>query len=177
MGYNPSETKVDNLPVVNISFEEVKKFLKKLNEKTNYQFNYRLPTEAEWEFAARGGNKSRNYKYSGSNKLDDVAWYYINSHSQIRPVGLKAPNELGIYDMSGNVWEFCSDYYDGNYYRYAPSNDPKGPMNGQGKVIRGGSYDTSYDGCTVDYRSFINVNQKFDDLGFRIVSEKQPRLN
>ena len=100
----------------------------------------RLPTEAEWEYAARGGIKSNGYKYSGSNNCGDVAWYYNNSGSKTHPVGQKMPNELGIYDMSGNVWEWCSDWYYSNYYSKSPNSNPKGPTSGTYRVWRGGSW-------------------------------------
>lgn len=96
-----------------------------MNELTGKQF--RLPTKAEWEFAARGGNSSQGYKYSGSNNIDDVVWYESNSNSNTHEVGTKAPNELGLYDMSGNVFEWCQDWYDRNYYSSSPSKNPKGP--------------------------------------------------
>ena len=109
MGNNPSYYKGDNLPVERVSWYDVQEFLEKLNEKTG--LNYRLPTLAESEYAARGGNKSRGYKYSGSDNVDDVAWYHNNSGARTHQVGTKQPNELGIYDMSGNVWEWCQDLY------------------------------------------------------------------
>ena len=109
MGNNPSEFKGDNLPVEQVSWKDCQKFLSKLNRITGKMF--RLPTEAEWEYAARGGNKSRGYQYSGSNNLLDVAWYDDNSGRKTHAVGTKQPNELGIYDMSGNVCEWCQDWY------------------------------------------------------------------
>ena len=112
MGSNPSKWKGDNLPVEKVSWDDVQTFIKKLNAKTG--LNYRLPTEAEWEYAARGGNKSNGYKYSGSNDIGSVAWYASNSGSKTHSVGQKKPNELGIYDMTGNVWEWCNDWY-GDY--------------------------------------------------------------
>lgn len=123
MGSNPSEFKGDNLPVEQVSWDDCQEFIRKLNSLTGQHF--RLPTEAEWEFACRGGNNSCGYKYSGSNDIDNVAWYFDNSGHKTHPVGTKAQNELGIYDMSGNVWEWCSDWY-GNYSSGAQTN-PKGP--------------------------------------------------
>ena len=109
MGNNPSHFKGANRPVEKVSWDDCQVFIRKLNEKTNRKF--RLPTEAEWEFAARGGNKGKNYKYAGSNIIDNVAWYHENSGNETHPVAQKQPNELGIYDMSGNVWEWCQDRY------------------------------------------------------------------
>jgi formylglycine-generating enzyme required for sulfatase activity len=126
MGYNPSNYEGDNLPVECVSWDEVQEFIQILNEKSGKQ--YRLPTEAEWEFAARGGISSRGYKYSDSNNADNVAW--LSSH----PIGTKQSNELGIYDMSGNVGEWCSDLW-GNYYSVAQTN-PKGPLSGSERVYR-----------------------------------------
>ena len=135
MGKNRSRFKGDNLPVENVSWNDCQKFIKKLNSLTGLQF--RLPTEAEWEYAARGGNKSKGYKYSGSNDIGSVAWYTSNA-SGTKPVATKAPNELGLYDMSGNVWEWCSDWY-GSYSSDSQTN-PKGPSSGFGRVNRGGSW-------------------------------------
>jgi len=152
MGYNPSNTKGDNLPVTNVSWDDAQEFIRRLNDSTGKQ--YRLPTEAEWEYAARGGKKGigNNYKYSGSNNVDDVAWYNGNS-SQIQPVGKKAPNELGLYDMSGNVWEWCNDSYDANYYSVSPQNNPQGPNTESDRVCRGGAWhNTETDGFCRVYR-------------------------
>ena len=109
MGNNPSRFKGDNLPVENVSWNDCQEFIRKLKQKTGK--NFRLPTEAEWEYAARGGKKSNGYKYSGSNNIGSVAWYDDNSSNQIHAVKGKRLNELGLYDMSGNVWEWCSDWY------------------------------------------------------------------
>lgn len=129
----------DNYPAYNISYEDVQLFITKLNSLTGE--NFRMPTEAEWEFAARGGNKSKGYTYSGSNTLGDVAWYTDNSSSKTHAVKTKAANELDIYDMSGNVWEWCSDWY----YPYSSSaqTDPTGPTTGTTRVLRGGSWDNN----------------------------------
>jgi formylglycine-generating enzyme required for sulfatase activity len=158
MGDNPSYFKGDNLPVETVAWYDAVEFCNKLSEMAglqkcysgsnitcNFKANgYRLPTEAEWEYAARGGNQSKCYKYSGSSNVDDVAWYSFNSGSKTQPVGVKNPNELGIYDMSGNVWEWCSDWYDSNYYKNSPSNNPTGPSSGPFRVVRGGSWGDSY---------------------------------
>ena len=134
MGSNPSKFKGDNLPVEQVSWNDCQTFINRLNSYTGR--NFRLPTEAEWEFAARGGNYSRHYKYSGSNYISDVAWYCDNSGNRTHPVGTKQANELGLYDMSGNVWEWCSDWY-GSYSSYS-QNDPTGPNSGSERVMRGG---------------------------------------
>jgi len=136
MGYNPSYFKGDNLPVEDVSWDDCQEFIIKLNEKTGKKF--RLPTEAEWEFAARGGNKSKHTPYSGSSNIDAVAWYDGNSDSKTHPVATKQANELGIYDMSGNVWEWCSDWF-GNYSSSAQTN-PTGANSGTIRVLRGGGW-------------------------------------
>ena len=136
MGSNPSFFKGDNLPVEYVSWNDCQTFINRLNSYTGR--NFRLPTEAEWEFAARGGNYSRHYKYSGSNYISDVGWYDDNSGNRTHPVGTKQANELGLYDMSGNVWEWCSDWY-GSYSFYS-QNDPTGPNSGSYRVNRGGGW-------------------------------------
>ena len=125
----------DDLPKYNVSWDDCQEFIRKLNSLTGQHF--RLPTEAEWEFACRGGNNSRGYKYSGSNYIDNVAWCGDNSGDKAHPVATKSPNELGIYDMSGNLWEWCSDWYGG--YSSGAQTNPKGPYDGSNRVIRGGS--------------------------------------
>ena len=169
MGSNPSYFKGDNLPVENVSWHEAQRFIRKLNQQTGQ--NFRLPTEAEWEYAARGGNKSRGYKYSGSNSINDVAWYNNTTNdSGTKPVGTKAPNEIGIYDMSGNVWEWCSDWY-GNYSSGGQTN-PTGPSAGSYRVLRGGSwyYDAKY--CRVSLRNNYRPESKYYNLGFRLAAGK-----
>ena len=135
MGNNPSNWKGDNLPVEQVSWDDCQTFIRKLNALTGK--NFRLPTEAEWEFAARGGNNSRGYKYAGSNIIGDVAWYGDNSGSKTHVVGTKSPNELGIYDMSGNVWEWCQDWK--GSYSSASQTNPTGASSGSYRVLRGGS--------------------------------------
>ena len=144
MGNNPSFFKGSNNPVECVSYNNCKDFINKLNTLLAGQLpagrKFRLPTEAEWEFAARGGNKGKNnnYKYSGSNSIDAVAWYRDNSNKQTHPVKQKQPNELGIYDMTGNVWEWCNDWYE-NYPTVSRTN-PQGPSSGSYRVLRGGSW-------------------------------------
>ena len=166
MGNNPSNFKGDNLPVEQVSWNDCQEFVRKLNRLTGK--NFRLPTEAEWEYAARGGNKSCGYKYSGGNNLGEVAWYYDNSGSTTHPVATKSPNELGLYDMSGNVWEWCQDWY-GDYSSSTQTN-PTGPYNGSYRVYRGGSWGNNAWSCRVSGRlSDINPDYRFYHLGFRLV--------
>ena len=136
MGSNPSRFKGGKRPVERVKWEEIQDFIYQLNVLTGK--NFRLPTEAEWEFAARGGNRSKDYKYSGSNEFDEVAWYCYNSGDATHDVGQKEPNELGLYDMSGNVYEYCQDWY-GDYIRNSMLN-PKGPSSGKYHVVRGGCW-------------------------------------
>ena len=165
MGNNPSYFKGDNLPVEQVSWNDVQEFIRKLNQLTGK--SYRLPTEAEWEYAARGGSNSRGYKYSGSDNVGSVAWYYENSGSTTHPVGSKSPNELGIYDMSGNVWEWCQDWY-GDYSSSSQRN-PKGPASGSNRVGRSGGWCNGAGSCRVSYRLNLSPVNRYDFLGFRLV--------
>ena len=164
-GSNPSYFKGDNLPVEQVSWNDCQTFINRLNSYTGR--NFRLPTEAEWEFAARGGNYSRHYKYSGSNYISDVAWYNDNSGNRTHPVGTKQANELGLYDMIGNVYEWCSDWY-GSYSSYSQT-DPTGPSSGSCRVHRGGSWRTFDRYCRSVIRNYIAPDIRYDNLGFRIV--------
>ena len=164
MGKNPSWFKGDNLPVEYVSYKDCQKFIKKLNKITGLDF--RLPTEAEWEYAARGGNKSKGYKYSGSNDIGSVAWYDGNSSFKTHAVATKSPNELGLYDMSGNVLEWCSDWY-GSYSSSSQTN-PKGPSKGSNRVFRGGSWCFSAGGCRVSSRYNYLPGIRLDSLGLRL---------
>ena len=165
MGSNPSKFKGDNLPVEQVSWNDCQTFINRLNSYTGRDF--RLPTEAEWEFAARGGNYSRHYKYSGSNYISDVAWYSDNSGNRTHPVGTKQANELGLYDMSGNVWEWCGDWY-GSYSSYS-QNDPTGPNSGSCRVLRGGGWDGSVRGCRSSSRRSDAPGGSGYYLGLRLV--------
>ena len=183
MGTNPSYFKGYDLPVESVSWDDCQEFIKKLNSITG--FNFRLPTEAEWEYAARGGNKSKGYKYSGSDNLGSVAWYSENSgisildednwvldiektnKNQTHIVAIKLPNELGIYDMSGNVDEWCSDYWWGSYSSDSQI-DPKGPSSGYYRLRRGGSWYEYSRKCRVSYRNYYRHDDKCDYLGLRL---------
>ena len=174
MGYNPSYfQKGDNYPVEQVSWNDIQDFLTKLNQLTGKK--YALPTEAQWEYAARGGNKSKGYKYSGSNDIENVAWYWYNSSTSSssrspQPVGSKQPNELGLYDMSGNVWEWCSDWYGSDYYSNSPSTDPAGPETGSDRVLRGGSWGDYASYCRVSFRNYNNPSDRGRNFcGFRVV--------
>jgi len=167
MGVLPSNCfyKGDNLPIYNVSWNDAKDYISQLNNATGK--NYRLLTEAEWEYAARGGKKSSGTEYSGSNNIDLVAWYSQNS-DEPNPVGKKAANELGIYDMSGNVWEFCSDWY--GYYSNTPQTDPQGPISGTHKIIRGGDFNSFYSYCRVAMRMRKAPDENLNYYcGFRLV--------
>lgn len=164
MGSNPSSFKGKKLPVENVSYNDCKQFIEKLNVMTGQDF--RLPTEAEWEFAARGGNQSHGYKYSGSNYLDDVAWFDENSGSETNTVATKRPNELGIYDMSGNVREWCSDSY--AHYTSSPQTNPRGGS-GSKRVRRGGYWGSVASGCRVSRREDYYPDNSSSGLGLRLV--------
>ncbi|MDR0971200.1 MAG: formylglycine-generating enzyme family protein [Bacteroidales bacterium] len=166
MGNNPSENvRGDNYPVTNVSWIDAQEFCERLSRKTGR--SYRLPTEAEWEYAAKGGNKSKGYKFSGSNNLDDVGWYKENSGGNKHPVGRKLPNELGIYDMSGNVWQWCNDIY--GEYSNTKQKDPTGPDLGSYRIIRGGSWGNSDAGCRNINRNYFTPSYRDASVGFRIV--------
>lgn len=151
MGSNPSYF-TGNLqrPVEYVSWNDCQEFIKKLNQLTGKTF--RLPTEAEWEYAARGGSQSLGYKYAGSNTIGDVAWYTSNSSSTTHPVKQKQANELGLYDMSGNVWEWCQDWYDS--YSSSSQTNPAGPSSGSYRVLRGGGWDYDATNCRVSDRIY-----------------------
>ena len=165
MGGNPSYFTGDNqCPVESVSWDDCQEFIKKLNRLTGK--NFRLPTEAEWEYAARGGNKSKGYKYSGSNDADAVAWYNKNSGSKTQPVAQKQSNELGLYDMSGNVWEWCQDWY-GKYSSRSQSN-PKGANTGSYRVMRGGSWINGARFVRVSDRIYFAPDYRSGNFGLRL---------
>jgi sulfatase modifying factor 1 len=157
----------DNHPIVNVSWHDCVAYCNWLGEK--YGGDWRLPTEAEWEYAARGGNKSQGYKYAGSHDLESVAWFEDNSGGQINSIGRKRPNELGLYDMSGNVWEWCRDWYDVGYYNNSPSSNPRGPSTGSRRVLRGGSWSNSAEDCRVALRFYNAPGDRIYTDGFRVV--------
>ncbi|MCQ2260156.1 MAG: bifunctional serine/threonine-protein kinase/formylglycine-generating enzyme family protein [Bacteroidales bacterium] len=171
MGSNPSEFKGDERPVECVSWEDCQDFIAKLNRITGKRF--RLPTEAEWEYAARGGSKSRGYQYAGSNNLDEVAWYDrgvfkdLFTENRTHPVGQKQPNELGLYDMSGNVYEWCQDWYDD--YSSGSQTNPTGPSSGSDRVLRGGSWNNGARYCRSSNRVNFTPDLRFSRSGFRLV--------
>ena len=165
MGNNPSNFNGDNLPVEKVSWDDCQEFISKLNKMTGKKF--RLPTEAEWEYAARGGKKSRGYQYSGSNNLSDVAWYTSNSGYKTHTVGSKQANELGIYDMTGNVLEWCQDWY-GKYSSFSQTN-PTGATSGSNRVFRGGGWHGSAWNCRSSCRSSYSPGYRYINLGLRLI--------
>ncbi|MFN8862673.1 MAG: formylglycine-generating enzyme family protein [Flavobacteriales bacterium] len=167
MGSNPSSHYgCDECPVEQVSWDDIQGFISKMNSMTGKRF--RLPTEAEWEYAARGGNISKGSKYSGGSNLDGVAWYDGNSGSATHPVGQKQPNELGLYDMAGNVWEWCQDWH-GDYDSAAQTN-LSGASSGSIRVLRGGSWGGKADYCRVSYRGNRPPVNRGSGIGFRLVS-------
>ena len=179
----PSRFKGAQRPVEFITWFEMVDFCNRLSEQQGlpscYQIDgkevswqpeaagYRLPTEAEWEYAARGGPYGRVYEYAGSPDLDQVGWYSANSNRETQPVGQKRPNELGLYDMSGNVFEWCWDWYDSDYYANSPEKNPTGPAGGSYRVLRGGSWLLGPDYCRVAYR-YGRPDSRYGDIGFRL---------
>ena len=155
-----------NRPVINVSWNDAMAYCKWLSKKTG--LNISLPTEAQWEYVARGGKYSRGYKYSGSNRADDVAWYDYNSGNKTHLVGQKQENELGIYDMSGNVWEWCFDWFDSSYYSSSPTNNPNGPSSGSYRVNRGGSWNLYANFLRSTFRLANTPSYRFAYLGFRL---------
>lgn len=174
LGRKPSIDRGDKQPVESVSYYDCMNFLMKLNELTGMHF--RLPFEAEWEYAARGGNLSNGFLYSGSNDPLEVAWYYDNSGNPVprhKPVAKKSPNELGIYDMSGNVFEWCMDWYE-NYSSESQTN-PTGPNSGTKRVIRGGSYNSNIVLCRVTSRWYEYPYIRNINMGLRLVHNYSPQ--
>ena len=170
MGKNLSRFWRDNNPVEEVSWTDCQEFIKRLNTETGRTF--RLPTEAEWEYAARGGIKSQGYRYSGSDDIDEVAWYGDNSDQVTHSVKQKKANELGLYDMSGNVWEWCQDWFGG--YGSGKETNPKGPSEGSYRVLRGGSWRSDVRRCRVACRNCADPDgRRRSGLGFRIALVQQ----
>jgi formylglycine-generating enzyme required for sulfatase activity len=153
-------------PMYYVSWEEAKEFCARLSRQTGR--NYSLPTEAEWEYAARGGKRNEGTKYAGGWSIDDVAWYDGNSNSSTHMCGTKRSNALGIYDMSGNVWEWCEDWYGSQYLQY-DNNNPKGASTGSNRVLRGGSWRSFAGSCRVANRDIGSPGHRRYNFGFRIV--------
>jgi formylglycine-generating enzyme len=186
MGSNPSNWKGDRLPVERVTWYEAVAFCNALsrlegrqeaytisgtNVSVNWESNgYRLPTEAEWEYAARGGAESQGYTYAGSNTVGDAAWYWDNSGDRTHPVGEKRPNELGLYDMSGNVWEWCWDWYGSSYYGSSPTANPTGPSSGSIRVLRGGSWNDSAQYVRTAFRGGNTPSYRINSIGFRVLA-------
>jgi formylglycine-generating enzyme len=174
----------DNYPINGITWEEAIAYCNWLSKKEklqpvyskqgpNYVCNfkangYRLPTEAEWEFAAKGGVKSKGYKFSGGNDANEVAWHKAISKNSPHTVGTKLPNELGLYDMSGNVWEWCWDWYNKDYYKIEKGDNPKGPEMGERKCVRGGSWDSQVNYLRPANRISTPPNKTHEFYGFRV---------
>lgn len=165
MGHNPSHFVGNNLPVESVSWDDCQVFIRKLNALTGK--NFRLPTEAEWEFAARGGNNRRGNKYGGSNNIEEVAWYSDNSEGKTHVVGTKSPNELGLYDMSGNVWEWCQDWF--GSYSSASQTNPTGVSTGSDRVLRGGSWIFNARNCRSSHRFLSAPDIRIYSNGLRLV--------
>lgn len=170
MGEDPEElyfVGCPECPVEGVSWNDIQQFLERLNAKTGQ--NFRLPTEAEWEYAAQGGAKSNGYHFSGSSEINDVAWYDKNSSGGVQPVGQKAPNELEIYDMTGNVREWCNDWYARWYYENSAQKNPEGPPSGSSRVARGGSWSNYSKYCRIANRFCYGPDYRLKgQLGFRL---------
>ena len=165
MGENPSNFKGDlQCPVEMVSWDDCQTFIAKLNELTGKAF--RLPTEAQWEYAARGGKQTKKYLYSGGDDLDAVAWHYYNASETTHPVKTKRPNELHLYDMSGNVWEWCADWY-GSYSADGQTN-PTGPAKGAKRVVRGGAWSYMSNYAPVAYRNYCEPDFSWYACGLRL---------
>ena len=171
VGRNPAKFECGDCPVERVSWNSVQDFIKKLNEKTG--MNYRLPTEAEWEFAARSGGYKE--QWAGTNNKEEIGeyiWYGYTAKGRTHAVAGKTPNGIGLYDMMGNVWEWCSDLYDSHYYETSPNKDPQGPSEGKNRVLRGGGWRSKDKGLrTTDRNSFIPTSKKFTDIGFRLARD------
>lgn len=159
---------IDNHPIVNISWDDAAAYCKWLSDTTGK--TYRLPTEAEWEYAARGGKKSKGFIYAGGQSMYSTGWYEENSNAGTQPVAQKRPNELGLFDMSGNVWEWCQDWY-GPYTPEAQTNPQGATENQYFKLLRGGSWNYVMAGCRVAHRNYFSPESRLNDYGFRVLME------
>lgn len=158
----------DDYPVIGVSWNDAREFIKKLNRLSG--LDYRLPTEAEWEYAARGGGKRQKFAGTSSeDKLGEYAAYNATSNGSLQPVGKRLPNELGIHDMSGNAWEWAQDRYDTYYYRQSPRQTPAGDPFGVNRVLRGGSYSSDAGQLRTSYRDYIAPDRRADGIGFRLL--------
>lgn len=170
MEENPAHVKGADHPVESVSWQDTQKFIKQLNESSGNI--YRLPTEAEWEFAARGGTQTEGYLYAGSDKLSEVGWYEQNSGESTRAVGQLLPNELGFHDMSGNVVEWCEDWYGGEYYQLCLDQglveNPGGSVEGSHRVLRGGYWYGDAHDCRGSYRHLVRPRRRYAYIGFRL---------
>lgn len=158
-----------NCPVYDKKWDSIQLFITKLNQLSGKK--YRLPTEAEWEYAAMGGQLSKGYKYCGSDSVGEVAWYRPNADMKTHPVGLKKPNELGLYDMSGNVWEMCSDWFDAKFYKHSSTKNPIQTKRKRLRVLRGGSWRSEEERCRVRARNKDVYDHHISNGGFRLVME------
>jgi formylglycine-generating enzyme required for sulfatase activity len=166
-----SNKSCDNCPMVSVSWQEIQVFLTKLNQKTGKK--YRLPTEAEWEFAAKGGKINSSFIFSGGNDPQKIAWFADNSEGKIHPVGEKKANDLGIYDLTGNVQEWCQDFYSENYYKNSPPNNPINTQVAATHVVRGSSWNDTVEDSRLTFRISENPATKSDKIGFRVVLDSE----
>lgn len=169
MDINPSRIACANCPVNDMSWDQLQEFIERLNKRTGKKF--RLPTEAEWEYAAQGGKHSKNYRYSGGDSLPELGWLDFNSGARAHPVGLLKPNELGLYDMNGNVWELCEDWYDPKYYKRSPTENPVNTKPAKYRVSRGASWMSPAHYCQRNYRNNDHPHHKRGNGGFRLVMD------
>ncbi len=173
MGTNPSQfTSTTDLPVENVSWDDIQEFLASMNQRYP-GCGYRLPTEAEWEYACRAGTTTRFYSGNDDSDLSDAGWYSGNSDETTHPVGLKEPSAWDLYDMHGNVWECCNDLYDPGYYLNSPDHNPQGPASGRSRVLRGGSCGDSSGHCRAAIRRGSRPSYRCNSFGFRIVRSVQ----
>jgi len=166
---NPSKVECAECPLSDMSWVQLQEFIEKLNKRTGKKF--RLPTEAEWEYAAQGGKKSKGFQYSGSDSIAELGWLDFNSGAKAHPVGLLKPNELGLFDMNGNAWELCEDWYDPKYYKRSPTENPVNTKPAKYRVSRGASWMSPPHYCQRNYRNTDHPHHKRGNGGFRLVME------